>query len=544
MASVPWILPDDFDSNSVEAWLELTDRLTSLGRALSPESIRALRAGDIGAFLRLSNVDFVTNELLPLQAVIQRQTQSAATAIYTEAGVDAILAFDLIDARSVEFAQTQVGKLIRQISDEARQNIQDIISQAESGKYTYQQAADLIEQGLGLTSRQNQAVDNFYSRNFQRFINDGNSETTARLKAKRLTDEYRQKSISRRAQTIARTEIADAAMNGRYMGWEAGITAGVIDGASVKEWIAEPDACPICLPLDGTIVSWNSDYEFGVEGLTGTTNKMPPAHPNCRCVVALLPPDFADSIFTNQANPDTNVDAKAQVEEYRDDSVMADAQLVQKHGNHDQSSHGNWAAGFKSASTEDLPNLDDASQDVVKAKTTYMNSGYEWMNGYLRSGDIDDELRTGVNDEILSQEEGLQQISDLSQALYEKQTTQDLMVTRVTRSGRSITGKRLSEMTDKDISDLESKTYVAKGFTSTFVPESINQNTVNTFAAGTGVSLNIRMPEGTYGATIGNLRESEFVLPPDTSFVITSAKRDGPNRLTIDLLVSEQNPNG
>lgn len=217
---------------------------------------------------------------------------------------------------------------------------------------------------------------------------------------------------------------------------------------------------------------------------------------------------------------------------------------VSKHQSHDQSSHGNWATGYKPASLDDLPDLDGFSRDVLDAKTSYMGRGYEWMNTFLRDGYIGDKLETGFNFETLSKEEGIRQIVKLENALYSVRTKQDFMVTRVQRTGESIIGKKISEMTDKDIADLEGKTYVAKGFTSTFAPASLNPNIKNSYSASASILINIQMPEGTYGATIGNNAESEFVLPPNTSFVVTGAKRVGTDKLSIDLLVSGQNQYG
>lgn len=217
---------------------------------------------------------------------------------------------------------------------------------------------------------------------------------------------------------------------------------------------------------------------------------------------------------------------------------------VVKHQQHDQSSHGSWATGYKPASIDDLPNLDQYRGNVRDAKMNYLGSGYRWMNGYLRDGNIEDVLENAFDDEKLSKEEGLRQIADLRKALYARETQQDLMVTRVQRTGESITGKKISEMTDKDIADLESNYYLAKGFTSTFAPESVHPNVKRSYEAGSQVFLNIMMPKGTYGATIGNDKEMEFVLPPDTSFLVASAKRVGTNKLSIDLVVSEQNSDG
>jgi hypothetical protein len=226
------------------------------------------------------------------------------------------------------------------------------------------------------------------------------------------------------------------------------------------------------------------------------------------------------------------------------DAVYLTNDDVEKHQQHDQSSHGNWATGYKPASLDDLPDLDGFDRDVSDAKTSYMGKGYEWMNTFLRDGYIGDKLETGFNFETLSKEEGIRQIVKLENALYSVRTKQDFMVTRVQRTGESITEKKISEMTDKDIADLEGKNYVAKGFTSTFAPESVNPNIKSGYEAATKVFLNIMMPEGTYGATIGNNAESEFVLPPNTSFVVTGAKRVGTDKLSIDLLVSGQNQYG
>jgi hypothetical protein len=216
----------------------------------------------------------------------------------------------------------------------------------------------------------------------------------------------------------------------------------------------------------------------------------------------------------------------------------------EKHQQHDQQSHGSWATGYKPASLDDLPDLDGFSRDVLDAKTSYMGKGYEWMNSFLRDGYIEDKLETGFNFDILSKEEGIRQIARLENALYSVQTKQDFTVTRVQRTGESITGKKISEMTDKDIADLEGKMYVAKGFTSTFAPKSLQPSVKDSFHASASVLINIQMPEGTYGATIGNNKESEFVLPPNTSFLVTSAKRVGTDKLSIDLLVSGQNQYG
>jgi SPP1 gp7 family putative phage head morphogenesis protein len=46
-----------------------------------------------------------------------------------------------------------------------------------------------------------------------------------------------------------------------------------------KTWMAEPDACDICLPLDGETVPVSEPFRSG--------DMTPPAHPNCRCDITL-----------------------------------------------------------------------------------------------------------------------------------------------------------------------------------------------------------------------------------------------------------------
>lgn len=300
MAKNPWILPEGFDANDAKARKELARLLGGMGSQIPQEALDALRSGNIQQFQQLVNFEALGEQFEPMRELMQDFAAKSGASIYRQGQVTQELVFDLIDERAVTWAQTSSARLVREVTDEARQNIASLTAQATNGEITYQGMADLLESGgLGLTSRNARAVANSESRNFARFMNDGMSETAARIKARRMAEEYTDKLVKSRAKTIARTEIADAAMQGRYMGWESGVQSGVIDSNSVKEWIAEPDACSICSPLDGQLVAWDASYQGAV---TGTTDKMPPAHPNCRCTVAILPPDYADTVFTEQSN--------------------------------------------------------------------------------------------------------------------------------------------------------------------------------------------------------------------------------------------------
>lgn len=70
-----------------------------------------------------------------------------------------------------------------------------------------------------------------------------------------------------RAETIARTEIAIADVQGTITGWRA---SGLVAG---KRFDAAPDCCDECQDLDGEIVGLDEEFRDGD----------PPVHPRCRC---------------------------------------------------------------------------------------------------------------------------------------------------------------------------------------------------------------------------------------------------------------------
>jgi hypothetical protein len=216
---------------------------------------------------------------------------------------------------------------------------------------------------------------------------------------------------------------------------------------------------------------------------------------------------------------------------------------VQKHqaGQHDQTTHGSWATanGYKPALEEDLPALESMNYDSTLryARDNYIARGYTWMNEYLRDGYIADTVE-GIDSESepISQEEAISLVESLKSALYKTQTTQDLTVTRWTRTGESIIGEKISDVSN--LKSLIGKTYHAKGFTSTSVePDS---STTDGYKSVSKVLANIHMPAGTYGATVYNSRESEFLLPPDTFFVVMGVNDIGEGRISLDLLVTGQ----
>lgn len=78
----------------------------------------------------------------------------------------------------------------------------------------------------------------------------------------------------RRAEVIARTETADADVEGTLAGYQA-------LGVQRKRWLTAPDCCDDCQQLDGTEVGIDEDFTApDGERISGPT-----LHPQCRCDV-------------------------------------------------------------------------------------------------------------------------------------------------------------------------------------------------------------------------------------------------------------------
>ena len=100
---------------------------------------------------------------------------------------------------------------------------------------------------------------------------------------KRRVDNYGKKLRRSRARMIARTEMMRASNQGRLQGMYQAADRGLVNPALArKQWVTSAfDVCPICVPLNGRTIGIRES--FGPEG------QAPPAHPNCRCTIRMLP---------------------------------------------------------------------------------------------------------------------------------------------------------------------------------------------------------------------------------------------------------------
>ena len=195
---------------------------------------------------------------------------------------------------------------------------------------------------------------------------------------------------------------------------------------------------------------------------------------------------------------------------------------------------------FRGAKFDELPKAQTSVGPwQMDAMLQYSNYGYEWMNSYLRTGEFPSDARDFMGGRV-SEDFGKQYVEILAESLSAQETEEDLRVVRYQYGLPDILDKRISELTDEEVSGLVGNVYEAKGFTSTAAPEGIDLAFVNDRVMQSDVQMNILMPAGTKGGTIGNEVEQEFVLPPNTSFIVTGAERAPGSRISLDLLVVGQ----
>lgn len=195
-------------------------------------------------------------------------------------------AFDRSRPESAAWARSQSANLVREITDSQRGTIRDVIAFGQQSGLSPQDTARAIQQVVGLTSNQSEWVRNFYDREVRANLERGMDLRSAFDAANGPTARYQEQIHSYRAMTIARTEIMRANSEGRQEAWRQGVEGGWISPAAEKEWIAEDDACDICLPFNGMRVGLSDEFPEGE----------PPAHPNCRCDVLLIPEPIAEDL--------------------------------------------------------------------------------------------------------------------------------------------------------------------------------------------------------------------------------------------------------
>jgi SPP1 gp7 family putative phage head morphogenesis protein len=393
--------------------------------------------------------------------------------------------FESKDPRAIAWAQTQAGKRIQGITLETQQAVADLIADGLRTKLSRDEIVAQLKQTVGLDKRQSKALGNFYMKRLEKYLEDGLTYEQAAAKAEKNGIRYRDKLLRQRAIRIARTEISSAANAGRYLSWEEANARGLLPPDSKKRWLTNIDerTCPICQPMNGTLIPWQATFSTG--------DIMPPAHPNCRCTSVIVPGEI---------------------------QVI---KSVEKHapGRHDQKTHGS-GGGIKAMTFTEAYKGFKTSEEESDALTAYSIDHYKGINLTLRNG-------------VATMNNG-QPAPDKN--MYESTIAAiDRVIARAPQVERDKPIWRV--MSPKAVLGLkEGETYVDRGFVSTTLNDLGNLNNDNSkdlmqnFLMVGGVSnvLAKILPNGNYkGLNMNrtlkrgyavNLEEQEFLLPRNSAF--------------------------
>lgn len=184
-------------------------------------------------------------------------------------------AWSLATQLAHEWAQTQSASMVTRTSAHTRSAIQESVAEGIRRNSALTTVARSVEQSIGLTARDARQVGSFR----RRLLAAGMDPTKAEAKVARLVD----KLVRRRAMVIARTETKAAIETGKLERWRIALADGSLGASVRRRWVTR-DPCPTCRMLGGLApVAFGQPFRAGMR-----IYWTPPAHPNCKCRVALV----------------------------------------------------------------------------------------------------------------------------------------------------------------------------------------------------------------------------------------------------------------
>jgi hypothetical protein len=245
-------------------------------------------AEDVIRRLGRANVERLMNELdwegdwrAPLRAqlarLVREELLAGGSAEAERLGLRASFAVD--NPFAIQFAREHVPNLVVETTFDTQMALSAVIRQGFLEQRTPTWMAGEIRSIVGLTSRQAESV----LRIRRALEGQGASQAQIDKAAGRQQDRL----LRQRATLIARTETIRANAAGTQAAWMQGRAEGALPAGARRRWIAGPGerTCPICSGLaDLDPVSINEPFRSQESG----SIFLPPAHPACRCTVALV----------------------------------------------------------------------------------------------------------------------------------------------------------------------------------------------------------------------------------------------------------------
>ena len=241
---------------------------------------QALREIDPAAAIRAATGGLEFEKMRETLAQIVEASGAITTQALQRTTGTILASFNLTNPYAAQYARTEVGRLIRGITQTTQEGIQRLIERGIVEGIDVRTSARQIRSMVGLTPQQADWVMNYETRLLDRGIGG--------LDAK--VERYANKLIRQRALTISRSETLDAANSGQIAAWKAAQDQGLLDKDVAVTWIVTPDErlCEICAPIP--TMDENKNVKVGGAFTTGDGRRITrpqESHPRCRCSLAL-----------------------------------------------------------------------------------------------------------------------------------------------------------------------------------------------------------------------------------------------------------------
>lgn len=263
-------LADSLEPGLRHAFLTAVDTIAA-SLALG-ELTEATALSAIEQLLATFSVDILS---APIGLAVSQGLTAAVAGGATVAGATFELAFGVPQATVALAARQRAARLVTAVDASTRQSIRAIVAEAGRTGRGPRDILTLIRGVVGLHPRQALALDRYAQ---------GLVGKVTPNRAASLTAQYRNRLIRERAETIARTELLDAANHGQQLAWEQAAREGLISPDVERVWVVTHDdkLCPICAPLDGVSARLDAPFMTSLGAV-----QHPPAHPRCRCALSL-----------------------------------------------------------------------------------------------------------------------------------------------------------------------------------------------------------------------------------------------------------------
>lgn len=182
------------------------------------------------------------------------------TSLFLTDVVEVVVDFDQVNFRAVSTMQQSRLRLIREFTTEQLTATREALTEGISRGLNPREQARAFRDSIGLTAKQQRAVDNYRrlleqgsSEALQRGLRDARFDSTVQAavrgdrvltadQVRRMTDRYRERMLAFRAETIARTEALRAVHQGSEEAYRQAFDEGLLDpGAVTRSWVTARD---------------------------------------------------------------------------------------------------------------------------------------------------------------------------------------------------------------------------------------------------------------------------------------------------------------